>query len=100
MQLSPETSQAIQAEVKRFAADLNLSDDQKNRLKTALESARQRIDQLRATGPDIGKEAIMAKVKEARPAIRERVAAFLTPDQLTKWDAEVAKAKSFLGYTA
>jgi hypothetical protein len=30
----------------------------------------------------------------------ERVVKFLTPEQLTKWDAEVAKAKTFLGIAA
>jgi hypothetical protein len=33
---------------------------------------------------------------EERPA-RERLVNFLTPEQLTKWDKEVAKAKGILG---
>ena len=32
-----------------------------------------------------------------RTEIRERVKNFLSPEQLTKWDAEVGKAKEFLG---
>jgi hypothetical protein len=36
-------------------------------------------------------------VKEHRNEIRQRVVSFLSPEQLTKWDAEVAKAKEFLG---
>ena len=32
-----------------------------------------------------------------RDEIRQRVTNFLTPDQLKKWDAEIAKAKEFLG---
>jgi protein CpxP len=36
-------------------------------------------------------------VKARRAEIRERVEKFLSPDQLRKWDAEVAKAKEFLG---
>ena len=100
MHLSPEVAQAIQEEVKTFATDLNLSEEQKVRLKTALVGARQRIEEIKKAQPDLTKEAVMAKVKEARPQIRQRVEAFLTPDQLTKWDAEVAKAKSFLGFTA
>ena len=39
MPLSPEATEAVQTELKRFAADLNLSEDQKTRLKTALGSA-------------------------------------------------------------
>lgn len=36
-------------------------------------------------------------MKENRAEIHERVAAFLSPEQLGKWDNEVAKAKEFLG---
>jgi hypothetical protein len=32
-----------------------------------------------------------------RGEIHDRVAAFLNPEQLGKWDKEVAKAKEFLG---
>jgi hypothetical protein len=32
-----------------------------------------------------------------RDAIRQRVVAFLSPEQLKKWDAEKEKAKDFLG---
>lgn len=100
MQLSPEAKQAIQTEVKQFATDLHLSEEQKARLKTALEGARQKIEEIRQAHPDISKADVMAKVKEARAPIRERLVAFLTPEQLTQWDAEVTKAKSFLGYSS
>jgi Zn-dependent oligopeptidase len=100
MPLSPEATEAVQTELKRFAADLNLSEDQKTRLKTALESAREKLDEVRKNNPDITKADVIAKLKEARAPLRERVVAFLTPEQLTKWDAEVAKAKAFLGYSA
>ena len=100
MHLSPEASQAIHNEVKQFATDLKLSEEQKAKLKSALEGAREKIESIRKAHPDITKADVMAKVKEARGPIRERVVAFLTPEQLTMWDAEVAKAKSFLGYSA
>jgi periplasmic protein CpxP/Spy len=99
MNLSPEAAEAVQNELKRFAADLNLTEDQKTRLRTALENARAKLDEVRKNNPDISKADIVAKVKEARGPLRERVEAFLTPEQLTKWDAEVAKAKAFLGYS-
>jgi Zn-dependent oligopeptidase len=100
MPLSPEATEAVQSELKRFAADLNLSEDQKTRLKTALESAREKLDEVRKNNPDITKADVVAKLKEVRAPLRERVVAFLTAEQLTKWDAEVAKAKAFLGYSA
>jgi len=36
-------------------------------------------------------------VKAHRTEIRQRVVNFLSPEQLGKWDSEVAKAKEFLG---
>ena len=47
--------------------------------------------------PTTTKAEIAAKVKENRGAIHDRVAKFLDPEQLGKWDSEVAKAKEFLG---
>src|SRR5215475_78450 len=100
MNLSPESMEAVQTELKRFATDLNLTEDQKTRLKTALEGAREKLDEIRKHHPDITKDDVIAKLKEVRPQLRERVVAFLTPEQLTKWDAEVAKAKAFLGFSS
>ena len=100
MNLSPEATEAVQSELKRFAADLNLSEDQKTRLKTALENAREKLDEIRKTHPDVTRADVIAKLKEVRAPLRERVVSFLTPEQLTKWDAEVAKAKAFLGYSS
>jgi protein CpxP len=100
MNLSPEAVEAVQSELKRFATDLNLSEDQKTQLKSALENAREKLDEIRKSNPDITKADVVQKLKGARAPLRERVVAFLTPEQLTKWDAEVSKAKAFLGYAA
>jgi periplasmic protein CpxP/Spy len=100
MNLSPEAVEAVQSELKRFATDLNLSEDQKTQLKSALENAREKLDEIRKNNPDITRADVIEKLKGARAPLRERVVAFLTPEQLTKWDAEVSKAKAFLGYAA
>jgi transcription initiation factor TFIIIB Brf1 subunit/transcription initiation factor TFIIB len=100
MNLTPEATEAVQSELKRFATDLNLSEDQKTRMKSALENAREKLDEVRKNNPDITKADVIAKLKAARDPVRGRVEAFLTPEQLTKWDAEVAKAKTFLGYAS
>jgi protein CpxP len=89
--------EVVETELKRFAADLNLTDAQKAQLKTALENAHEKIDEIRAKNPNITKADVVAKLKKHRSEIRERVVKFLTPEQLTKWDAEVTKAKTFLG---
>jgi len=95
--LSPEAKQAVATELKRFAGDLNLSDDQKSKLQNALENAREKIEEIRQTNPDLTRADVIAKLKSVRGAARERLVQFLTPEQLGKWDAEMAKAKSFLG---
>jgi len=44
------------------------------------------------------KEDMIKKIADNRTNIRQHSVNFLTPEQLTKWDAEVAKAKEFLGH--
>jgi periplasmic protein CpxP/Spy len=92
-----ELIEAVETELKRFAADLNLSDTQKSQLRTGLENAHERIDEIRANNPNVSRADVVAKLKENRSVLRERVEKFLTPEQLTKWDAQVTKAKEFLG---
>lgn len=98
--LSAEAKEAVSAELKRFGASLNLSDDQKQQLHTALENAREKLDDIRKSHPDLSKQDVIDKLKSVRGTARERLTKFLTPDQLSKWDAEIAKAKTFLGMTA
>jgi periplasmic protein CpxP/Spy len=97
--MKPEAAKIVETELKQFTNDLKLSDAQKTQLKTVLENARERMDEIREKNPDISKQEIIAKLGEVRTSIRERVVKFFTPDQLAKWDAEVAKAKTFLGHT-
>ena len=92
-----ELIEVVETELKRFAADLNLSDAQKTQLKTALENAHDKIDEVRQKNPNITRAEAVSKIQEVRGTMRERVVKFLTPEQLTKWDAEVTKAKTFLG---
>jgi len=97
--MKPEIARVVETELKRFAAELNLSDAQKTQLKTVLENAGERMDVIREQNPDITKPEVMAKLKEVRSSLRERVEKFFTPEQLAKWDAGIAKAKNFLGHT-
>jgi periplasmic protein CpxP/Spy len=92
-----ELIEVVETELKRFAADLNLTDAQKSQFKAALENAHERIDEARAKNPNATRADVVAKLKENRGAMRQRIEKFLTPEQLTKWDAEAAKAKEFLG---
>ena len=95
--MKPETARIVETELKQFAADLNLSDTQRAQLKTALENARERLDEIRANNPDVTRADVIAKLGAVRGTVREHVVKFFTPEQLSKWDAGVARAKTFLG---
>ena len=97
MPITSQEREQVATELKRFAHDLNLSDEQKEKLHTALMDAREKVAEYLMKNPQTTRADVIAKVKEHRSEIRQRVVKFLTPDQLTKWDAEVAKAKEFLG---
>jgi periplasmic protein CpxP/Spy len=97
MPITSEEREQVVSELKRFAQDLNLTGDQKEKLQTALVEAREKVADYLKKNPDTSRADIVAKVKEHREQIRQRVANFLSPDQLSKWNAEVAKAKEFLG---
>jgi len=97
MNLSAIEREEVMTELKRFASDLNLTDDQKEKLRVALTEAREKIAEYLQQNPNTSKADIISKVLANRDAIRQRVASFLSPEQLKKWDDEKAKAKDFLG---
>ena len=97
MNLTPEQRNQVADEVKRFATDLHLSPDQKEKLQTAFQDARGRLGDYMKDHPGVTKADIIKEVSGQRDQIRQRVVNFLNPDQLKKWDGEIAKAKDFLG---
>jgi periplasmic protein CpxP/Spy len=97
MTLSTEEREQVATELKRFAGDLNLTDDQKEQLRVALTEAREKIAEYMQQNPTTTKAEVISKVVANRDAIRQRVVNFLSPEQLKKWDDEKAKAKDFLG---
>jgi predicted HTH transcriptional regulator len=96
MTLKADQRAEIVAKVKQFTTDLRLSDEQKEKLKTALT---ERLEQYRKENPTISREEVTNRIAISRTAIRERVVSFLTPEQLSRWDA-MAKLKNFLGQKA
>jgi hypothetical protein len=95
--MTVEQREQVATELKRFAADLNLSNEQREKLQSALAEGRESVGEYLKTHPNTTKAEMVAKVKEHRGEIHDRVAKFLNPEQLGKWDSEVAKAKEFLG---
>ena len=97
MPLTPDQREQVANEIKKFAGDLNLTDDQKNKLRGFMEQAREKVQAYRTANPNASKADIMKAIGQNRDQIREQVVKFLTPDQLTKWDSAVKNAKEFLG---
>jgi predicted HTH transcriptional regulator len=97
MPLTSEQRDMVASELKRFATDLNLSEDQKQKLQTSLSEVSEKVQEYKQQNPNASKEDLTKKVVDNRAAIRQRLVNFLTPEQLTKWDTESAKAKEFLG---
>ena len=97
MPIPPEQREQIASELKTFAADMNLSEEQKQKLHGFLTESYERLQEYRNGNPNASREDLVRKVAENRNAIRERLVGFLTPEQLTKWDTAVSKAKEFLG---
>ena len=87
----------IRDELKRFAGDINLSDEQKTKLHERLTFAASKLAEYRKSHPEVSRQDIVKAVGSQRAELRQAVERFLTPEQLKKWDAEVAKAREFLG---
>jgi hypothetical protein len=60
----------------------------------------EKLQEYRRENPNISKEDVAQYIAKNRSAGREKLEKFLTPEQLTKWDAEIAKAKDFLSTRA
>jgi hypothetical protein len=97
MNLTPEIRDQVANEVKKFAADLQLNTDQKEKLQNAFQNARGKLGDYMQQHPNVSKADIGKELMSRREEIRQRVVSFLSPDQLKIWDTEVVKAKEFLG---
>lgn len=98
--MTPEEVNNIANELKRLGGELNLSDSQKEQLKTFLTEKYEQLQEYKKQNPNLSKEDIVQYIAKNRSAGREKIEKFLTPDQLKTWDAEVAKAKDFLSQRA
>lgn len=97
MPISPEEREQVIAEVKKFASDLNLSDEQKEKLRSFLTEAREKVQDYKQQNPNASRDDLLKKLAENRTNIRAKLVAFLSAEQLAKWDTAMATAKDFLG---
>jgi periplasmic protein CpxP/Spy len=95
--MTPERIDAVTTELKRFAQELSLSDTQKEQLRPHLGDKYARLQEFMKQNANISITELVQKIVSIRGSLREQVVKFLTPQQLAKWDAEVARAKEFLG---
>ena len=96
--MNDEQAQALRNEIKRFAGDLNLSDEQKTKLHERMAFAAGRLFEYKKSHPDVTRQDVINALQSHGTELRAGLERFITPEQLKKWDAEVAKAKEFLGY--
>jgi predicted HTH transcriptional regulator len=96
--MTPTITDAVATELKRFAQELNLSESQKEQLKTNLSDKHAKLQEFMRQNPNVSRSEMIQKITSMRALIREQIVKFLTPQQLEKWDTEAAKAKDFLGH--
>ena len=97
MLLTPEQRAVVASELKQIGAKLNLSSEQKEKLEAFMTEASEKVHEYREQHPNASREDLIKKVADNRASIRQRLVNFLTPEQLKTWDAEIEKAKEFLG---
>jgi len=95
--LTPEQRDVVANELKQIGAKLKLSDDQKEKLRAFMTEASEKVQEYKEQNPHASPQDLIRKIGENRANLRQRLVNFLTPEQLTTWDAEMAKAKEFLG---
>jgi hypothetical protein len=100
MNVTDEQAQAIRSELKRIGGNLNLSDEQKTKLQERLTFAAGKLHEYKKSHPEVSRQDIIKAIGSQRTELRGAVERFLTPEQLRTWDAEMSKAKEFLGFPA
>jgi periplasmic protein CpxP/Spy len=98
--MTPDELNNIAVELKRLGTELNLSDNQKEQLRTFLTEKYEKLQEYKKQNLNLSKEDVAQYIAKNRTAGREKIERFLTAEQLAKWDAEVAKAKDFLSQRA
>ena len=91
---APEKARpAIQERLKKLSENLNLTDEQKEKLKPIIREQAGKIRELRQNS-DLSREDKLAKFKELRQDMDKKIEPILTPEQKEKWKKlEVRRAK-------
>ena len=84
MNLTAEQAEAIKNELKRFAGDLNLSDEQKTKLHERLASAAEKLHEYKKSHPNVTQEDVINTLSAAQSqgALKSQLRRYLSPQLL------------------
>jgi hypothetical protein len=92
--MTPAKTPTAATQLQRLARELNLSDSQKEQLRTHLAEKHARLQEFMRQNPDISPQEMLQRTISVRGFIREQIVRFLTPQQLEKWDTEMRAAQN------
>ena len=88
--------QVIDDEIKRFSDVMNVSTDQKEDLIHFLRDNYAQLLNFMRRNPGVSRNDLFQRLDIIRSAGQAELAEFLSPEQLTIWDSEMAKASKVL----
>ena len=77
--MTPEELNNVAAELKRLGTELNLTDNQKEQLRTFLTEKYEQLQEYKKQNPNLSRENIAQYIAKNRAAGREKIEKFLTP---------------------
>ena len=97
MRLNIQQLGMVASEVGKFDIVLNLSPEQRQILQDLLRQASERLEEYKRQNPRLSTVALAQRAIDNRSVVRQRMAHFLTREQIGKWDAKAAGEPDFLG---
>ena len=95
--MTPARTDATATELRKLDEELNLSDVQREQIRMQLADCQASLEEFIRQNPNASRKAVIQRVALLRRSMRDEALRFLTPQQLRRWDAAVAKSREFLG---
>jgi periplasmic protein CpxP/Spy len=97
--MTPGRTDVIATELKKLDQELNLSDAQREQLKTQLSDRQASLQDFIRQNPNASRKELIQKIVSLRGSMRDEAVKFLTPLQLRTWDSALSNAREFLGHS-